>query len=55
MHHKKTVENFEINENTRSADLPHEKSLSCQEATVRTGHGAADWFQIAKVVCQGSI
>ena len=24
-----------------------------QEATVRTGHGATDWFQIAKGVCQG--
>ena len=26
-----------------------------QEATVRTGHGATDWFQIAKGVCQGCI
>src|SRR5574338_863339 len=26
-----------------------------QEATVRTGHGATDWFQIGKGVCQGSI
>ena len=24
-----------------------------QEATVRTGHGTADWFQIGKGVCQG--
>ena len=24
-----------------------------QEATVRTGHGTTDWFQIGKVVCQG--
>ena len=24
-----------------------------QEATVRTGHGATDWFQIRKGVCQG--
>ena len=24
-----------------------------QEATVRTGHGTADWFQIRKGVCQG--
>ena len=23
-----------------------------QEATVRTGHGTADWFQIGKGVCQ---
>ena len=26
-----------------------------QEATVRTGHGTTDWFQIGKVVCQGCI
>ena len=26
-----------------------------QEATVRTGHGITDWFQIQKGVCQGSI
>ena len=24
-----------------------------QEATVRTGHGKTDWFQIGKGVCQG--
>ena len=24
-----------------------------QEATVRTGHGITDWFQIGKGVCQG--
>ena len=24
-----------------------------QEATVRTGHGKRDWFQIGKGVCQG--
>ena len=26
-----------------------------QEATVRTGHGITDWFQIGKGVCQGFI
>ena len=26
-----------------------------QEATVRTGHGTTDWFQIRKAVCQGCI
>ena len=26
-----------------------------QEATVRTGHGTANWFQIGKGVCQGCI
>ena len=25
------------------------------EATVRTGHGTTDWFQIGKGVCQGCI
>ena len=28
---------------------------ACQEAIVRTGHGATDWFQIGKGVRQGSI
>ena len=26
-----------------------------QEATIRTGHGATDWFEIGKGVCQGCI
>ena len=26
-----------------------------QEATVRTGHGTTDWFQIGEEVCQGCI
>ena len=26
-----------------------------QEATVRTGHGTTDWFQIGNRVCQGYI
>ena len=28
---------------------------ACQEATVRTGHGITDWFQIGKGVSQGCI
>ena len=28
---------------------------ACQKATVRTGHGTTDWFQIGKGVCQGCI
>ena len=28
---------------------------TAQEATVRTGHGTTDWFQIGKGVCQGCI
>ena len=27
----------------------------CKEATVRTGHGTTDWFQIGKGVGQGCI
>ena len=42
--------------NTRPADLPPEKNLYAgQEATVRTGHGTTDWFQIGKGVRQGCI
>ena len=26
-----------------------------QEATIKTGHGTTDWFQIGKGVCQGCI
>ena len=26
-----------------------------QEATIRIGHGTADWFQMGKGVCQGCI
>ena len=26
-----------------------------EEATVRTGHGTTDWFQIGKGICQGCI
>ena len=28
---------------------------ACQEATVRTGHGTTDWFQIGKAVHQGCL
>ena len=35
-------------------DLPLEKPAG-QEATVRTGHGKTDWFQIGKGVGQGCI
>ena len=41
---------------TRPPDLPLEKFLYAgQEATVRTGHGTTDWFQIGKGVHQGCI
>ena len=47
--------NSERDGNTRPPDLPPEKSVSSQEATVRTGHGTTDWFQIGKGVCQDCI
>ena len=46
-----TVENSERDGNTRSPDLPLEKPIC--KATVRTGHGTTDWFQIGKGVRQG--
>ena len=50
------MENSERDGNTRPPDLTLEKSYAGhQEATVRTGHGTTDWFQIGKGVCQGCI
>ena len=49
------MENSERDENTRPPDLPLEKPICSQEATVRTGHGTTDWFQIGEVVHQGCI
>ena len=45
------MENSERDVNTRPPDLPLEKSVCSQEATVGTGHGT-DWFQIGKGVHQ---
>ena len=42
-------------QNTRPPDLPVRNLYAGQEATVRTGHGTTDWFQIRKGVCQGYI
>ena len=49
------MENSSIDGNTRPLDLPPEKSVCSSKATVRTGHGTIDWFQIGKGVCQGCI
>ena len=49
------MENSERNGNIRPPYLPPEKSNAGQKATVRTGHGTTDWFQIWKGVCQGCI
>ena len=58
------MENSQRDGNTRPPgiyDLPLEKYMTCllrnlyagQKATVRTGHGTTDWFQIGKGVRQG--
>ena len=47
--------NSEKDGNTRPADLLLRNLYAGQEATVRTGHGPTDWFQIRKEVHQGCI
>ena len=49
------MENSERDENTRPPDLHLRNLYADQEATVKTGHGTADWFQIGKGICQGCI
>ena len=50
------MENSSRNGDTRASYLPSEKSVfSGEEATVRTGNGTTDWFQIGNGVCQGCI
>ena len=47
------VENSERHGNTRPPDCLLRNLYAGQEATVRTGHGTTDWFQIGKGVHQG--
>ena len=49
------MENSERDGNTRPPDLLLRNLDAGQEATVRTGHGTTDWFQIGKGVHQGCI
>ena len=49
------LENSERDGNTRPPDLPLRNLYADEEATVRTGHGTTDWFQIGKGVRQGCI
>ena len=49
------MENTSRDGNTRPTDLPPENLYADWVATVRTGHGTTDWFQIGKEVCQGCI
>ena len=49
------MENSERDGNTRPPDLTLENVYAGQEATIRTGHGTTDCFQIGKGVRQGCI
>ena len=49
------MENSLRDGNTRPPDVPLRNLYAGQEATVRTGHGTTDCFQIGKEVCQGCI
>ena len=49
------MENSERDGNAIPPDLLLRNIYAGQEATVRTGHGTTDWFQIGKGVCQGCI
>ena len=49
------MENSERNRNTRPLTCLLRNLYAGQEATVRTGHGTTDWFQIGKGVPQGCI
>ena len=51
---QQTVENSSRDGNTRPPDLLR-NLYAGQEATVRTGHGTTDWFQIGKGIRQGYI
>ena len=49
------MENSERDGITRPPDCFLKNLYAGQEATVRTGHGTTDWFQIAKGVRQGCL
>ena len=49
------MENSERDGNTRPPYLSLRNLYAGQEATVRTGSGTTDWFQIGKGVCQGCV
>ena len=49
------MENSERDRNTRPLTCLLRNLYADQEATVRTGHGTTDWFQIGKGVLQGCV
>ena len=52
---QQTVENSSRDGNTKHLTCLLRNLYAGQEATVRTGHGTTDWFQIGKGVCQSYI
>ena len=52
---QQTVENSEIDRNTRPPYLPPQKLVCRSRAIVRNRHGTMGWFQIGKGVSQGCI
>ena len=52
---QQTVENSSRDGNTTPLTCLLRNLYAGQEATVRTGHGTTDWFQIGKGVHQGCI
>ena len=53
--HNKLWKNFKDMGNPDHLTCLLRNLYACLEATVRTGHGTADWFQIVKGVHQGCI
>ena len=49
------MENSSRDENTDHLTCLLRNLYADQEATVRTGHGTTDWFQIGKGVLQGCV
>ena len=49
------MENSERDGNTDHLNFLLKNLYAGQEATVQTGHGTTDWFQIGKGVSQGCI
>ena len=49
------LENSERGGNTRPPDLLLRNLYAGQKASIRTGHGTMDWFQIGKGIRQGCI
>ena len=52
---QQTVGNPSRDRSTRPPNMPSEKPVCRSRATVRTGHGTMDWFQIGKGVHKGCL